>query len=116
MVFNVGLTLTAAAGRQDNMSITFGIQYALAIPAGALMVAVLLAIQHSDVIDHTAVPTEHTYTVNFLILAGVAAVGYVINGLVIAPRQIRHQHDIATEVAASALVGEIGAGGVPLES
>jgi len=116
MAFNVGLALTAAAGRQDNMSITFGIQYALSIPAGALMVAVLLVIQHSDLIPRTPVPTEHTYTVNFLILAGVAAVGYVINGLVIAPRRIRHQRDIPTEAATSALVGEIGAGGIPLES
>jgi MFS family permease len=115
MAFNVGLALTAAAGRQDNMSITFGIQYALSIPAGALMVAVLLVVQHSDLIPRTPVPTEHTYTVNFIIIAGVAAVGYVLNGLVIAPRRLRHQLDIPTEAATSALVGEIGAGGIPLE-
>lgn len=115
MAFNVGLALTAAAGRQDNMSITFGIQYALSIPAGALTVAILLVIQHSDLIPRTPVPAEHTYTVNFIIIAGAAAVGYVLNGLVLAPRRIRHQIDIPTAAAASALVGEIGAGGIPLE-
>jgi hypothetical protein len=88
--FNIGWALTAAAGRQDNMSITFGIQYALAVPIGALAVAVMLAVMASSHIAGTPAPTEGTYQANFLILAGIALVGLTALGAFVVPRRLKH--------------------------
>ncbi len=117
IAFNVGWALTASAGRQDNMSTTFGIQYAIALPAAAIITAVILAVMEANVkvvpaLGGIAVPKEGSYTGLFLMLAGVSLVGYVINGLFIVPRRLRHQTSRLEEVVASASVVETGSAGV----
>jgi MFS family permease len=96
IAFNVGWALTSAAGRQDNMSTTFGIQYALAIPTGAVVTAIILAVEGANVKPVAAlggafVPKEGVYVAMFLMLAGISLLGYVINGLWIVPKQLRFQ-------------------------
>ena len=117
IAFNVGWALTASAGRQDNMSTTFGIQYAVALPAAAIMTAVILAVLASNVrvvpaLGGIPLPKEGAYTGLFLLLSGVSLVGYVINGLFIVPRHLRHQTARLEEVIASASALETGAGGI----
>jgi MFS family permease len=117
IAFNVGWALTASAGRQDNMSTTFGIQYALALPAAAIMTAIIIAVEVANLkvvraLGGIPVPKEGAYTGLFLLLAGVSLVGYVINGLFIVPRHLRHQTSRLEEVIASASAVETGAGGV----
>jgi MFS family permease len=97
MAFNVGWALTSAAGRQDNMSTTFGIQYALAIPAAAVVTAVIIAAEYANVKPVAAlggafVPKEGVYVAMFLMLAVISLVGYVINGLWIVPKHLRYQN------------------------
>jgi MFS family permease len=87
--FNVGWALVGSAGRQDNMSITFGVQYSIAIPVGALATAVVLVILNSAKIPQIGAPTEGTYTANFLFLAGVSLVFLMANGLWFVPKKMR---------------------------
>jgi hypothetical protein len=120
MAFNVGWALTASAGRQDNMSTTFGIQYAMAIPAAAIMTAVILAVLQASVravpaLGGAFVPKAGAYTALFLALSGVSLVGYVINGLFIVPRHLRHQAHRLEEVIAAAGIVETGTGGIATE-
>lgn len=96
IAFNVGWALTASAGRQDNMSTTFGIQYALALPVGALSTAIVLAVESANVkvvpaLGGAAVPKEGVYTGLFLMIAAASLLGFVLNGLCIVPRRLRHQ-------------------------
>jgi MFS family permease len=96
IAFNVGWALTASAGRQDNMSTTFGIQYAMAIPTAALLTAIILTIEAQNAkpvaaLANAALPTEGTYTALFFMLAAISLVGYVLNGLFIVPKRLRHQ-------------------------
>jgi MFS family permease len=96
IAFNVGWALTSAAGRQDNMSTTFGIQYALALPTAALATAVIIAVETVNVKRVAALggiylPKEGVYVAMFLMLAVVSLLGYVINGLFIVPKTLRHQ-------------------------
>jgi MFS family permease len=117
IAFNVGWALTASAGRQDNMSTTFGIQYAMALPAAALATAVILAVEAANLkvvpaLGNAVVPKEGAYVGLFLMLAGVSLAGYVINGLFIVPRHLRHQTARLEEVIASASVVETGTPGI----
>ncbi|MDO8212003.1 MFS transporter [Conexibacter sp. CPCC 206217] len=113
--FNVGWALVAAAGRQDNMSITFGIQYALALPVGALTTAIMIVVMNADHIAGTAVPVEGGFTVDFYILAGIAVVTLLANGLFAVPRALTHhgERDVSGP-ATDALEGLEGAGSVSL--
>jgi MFS family permease len=117
MAFNVGWALTASAGRQDNMSTTFGIQYAVALPAAAIITAIILAVLEGNVraapaLGGLMLPKAGAYTGLFLMLAGISLVGYVINGLFIVPRHLRHQTSRLEEVVASASALETGSGGI----
>jgi MFS family permease len=96
MCFNIGWALTAAAGRKDNMSVTFGIQYALAVPVGALAQALVIAIMASSSIPGlpAAVPTEGTYTANFLFLAGISLVGLAALGAFVVPKKLTHNDSL----------------------
>ncbi len=87
--FGIGWGLVAAAGRQDNMSITFGVQYSIALPTAALATAVTLIVMASAEVPGVPVPSEGTYQANFLLLAGVAMVTLVLNALFIVPKQLR---------------------------
>jgi MFS family permease len=105
--FNIGWALTAAAGRQDNMSITFGIQYALAVPVGALATAIMLAVMASAHIPGlpVPVPTEGTYQANFLILAGIGLVGLTALGAFVVPKKLSHNTSVVGPIGVEA--GEI---------
>jgi MFS family permease len=118
IAFNVGWALTASAGRQDNMSTTFGIQYAMALPTAALATAVILAVESANVKPVAAlggafVPKEGVYVAMFLMLAGVSLLGYVINGLFIVPRNLRHQRARLEEIVAAEDALETGSPAVP---
>jgi MFS family permease len=98
--FNVAWGLVAAAGRQDNMSLTFGMQYAVSGPAGALATAVVLVIQSSSTkaVPGVATPlaTDGTYTANFLFLAIASVVLLAALGAFLVPRRLS-QHGTATQ-------------------
>lgn len=118
IAFNVGWALTATAGRQDNMSTTFGIQYAMSLPTAALATAVILAVEEANVKPVAAlggiyVPKEGAYVAMFLMLAGISLVGYVINGLFIVPKQLRHQSARLEDIIAAEGVLDQGAPGLP---
>ena len=97
---NLGYALVAASGRQNNMSLTFGMQYAASAPFGALAVAIMFVVlsSSSTVIPGTevAVPSEGMFTANFLWMAGAAFVLYVVQGLIFAPKQL-NQHEIVLD-------------------
>ncbi|MDO8187950.1 MFS transporter [Conexibacter sp. JD483] len=113
--FNIGWALVAAAGRQDNMSITFGIQYALALPVGALMTAIMIVVMNANHIAGTPVPVEGGFTVDFYILAGVAAATLVANGLFAVPRVLTHHgEDAPVGPGTDALEGLEGTGSASL--
>jgi Na+/melibiose symporter-like transporter len=106
IAFNVGWALTASAGRQDNMSTTFGIQYALALPVGALTTAVILAVEGANVKTVPALagahlPKEGVYVAMFLMLSVASLLGFLVNGLVIVPRRLRHQSARLEEIVAA---------------
>jgi MFS family permease len=86
--FNVGLALVAAAARSDNMSITLGVQFSVALPASAIAVAVVLAILDPGVSGQ--IPPASAYTVSYLLLGAVGLVGFVIVALIAAPSSIIH--------------------------
>lgn len=118
IAFNVGWALTASAGRQDNMSTTFGIQYALALPIGALTTAIVLAVESANVkavpaLGGAAVPKEGVYTGLFLLIAAASLLGFVINGLFIVPRHLRHQSAHLAEIVAAEDALETGIPAVP---
>jgi MFS family permease len=118
IAFNVGWALTASAGRQDNMSTTFGIQYAMALPAAALATAVILAVEGANMkavpeLGGAMVPKEGVYVAMFLMLAGISLVGYVINGLFIVPRHLRHQSARLEDIVAAEDALETGVPGLP---
>jgi MFS family permease len=118
IAFNVGWALTASAGRQDNMSTTFGIQYALALPIGALATAVVLAVESANVkvvpaLGGAAVPKEGVYTGLFLMIAVASLLGFVVNGLFIVPRHLRHQSARLAEIVAAEDALETGSPAVP---
>lgn len=118
IAFNVGWALTASAGRQDNMSTTFGIQYALALPIGALSTAIVLAVESANVkvvpaLGGAAVPKEGVYTGLFLMIAVVSLLGFVINGLFVVPRRLRHQAARLEDVIAAEGALETGIPVVP---
>jgi MFS family permease len=105
IVYSVTWSLTAAAGRRNNMSTTFGIFYAFAIPSGAVVSALAIAIMASNqhqVGPATFVPKEGAYTGIFLLLAGAAFVGFMLNGLLLVPRRLQHQAEHAKQVVAAA--------------
>jgi MFS family permease len=117
VAFNVGWALAAAAGRHDNMSTTMGIQYAISLPAAALTTAIILAVESQNIkivkaLGGAAVPKEGAYTGLFLMLVGISLVGYVINGLFIVPRKLRHQNARLEEIIATEDATTIGTGGV----
>lgn len=93
--YNVGFALVAAAGRRDNMSTTFGVQYVVTMPTSAIMTAVTLAILTPNPV--TKIPTESAYVTVFIVLTGIAAVGFVIAGLVLVPRRIQHNESSLSE-------------------
>jgi MFS family permease len=103
--FNLGYALVAASGRQNNMSLTFGMQYAASAPFGALAVAIMFVVlsSSSTVIPGTeiAVASEGTFTANFLWMAGAAFALYVVQGLVFAPRRL-NQHEIVLDTPGTA--------------
>jgi MFS family permease len=118
IAFNVGWALTASAGRQDNMSTTFGIQYAMALPTAALATAVIIAVEGANVkvvpaLGGAVVPKEGVYTAMFLMLAVVSLLGYVINGLFIVPARLRHQSARLEDIAAAEDALETGTPIVP---
>jgi MFS family permease len=118
IAFNVGWALTASAGRQDNMSTTFGIQYAMALPTAALATAVILAVEGANVkvvpaLGGAVVPKEGVYVAMFLMLAVISLLGYVINGLFIVPRQLRHQNARLEEIVAAEDALETGTPTIP---
>jgi hypothetical protein len=106
IAFNVGWALTSAAGRQDNMSTTFGIQYAMALPTAALATAVIIAVETVNVKPVAAlggayVPKEGVYVAMFLLMAVISLLGYVINGLFIVPKHLRHQSARLVDIIAA---------------
>lgn len=111
--FNIGWALVAGAGRQDNMSITFGVQYALALPIAALSTALILVILNSSHIRGTPVPSEGVYTANFLVLTGISLVLLVGIGLFVVPKRLTHQ--AAFEGVAPSTDGLEGLGNAPIE-
>lgn len=86
--FNVGLALVAAAARSDNMSITLGVQFSLALPASAIAVAVVLAILDPGAPGR--VPSAGSFTLSYLLLAGVGLIGFVVVAALAAPSSIVH--------------------------
>jgi hypothetical protein len=117
IAFNVGWALTSSAGRHDNMSTTFGIQYAIAIPAGALVTAIILAVEAGNTmtvqaLGGAALPTERAYTALFLMLALISLLGYVVNGLFIVPKKLRHQNARLEELIAAEDATALGSGGL----
>jgi MFS family permease len=112
--FNIGWALVGAAGRQDNMSITFGVQYALALPVAALSTAIMLVVINSSHIAGTPVPSEGVYTADFLILAGLAVVLLVAVGLFVVPKRLSHHGSIETAIPSTD--GLEGFGTPPIES
>ncbi|WP_037144210.1 MFS transporter [Rhodococcoides fascians] len=94
MTLNVALALVSAAGRQDNMSITIGIQLSFAAPFAALGTAIILIVMDSEHVPQTVAPAESTYTTNFIILIAIACVALIVNGLVVAPKRVRDNSEI----------------------
>ena len=118
LAYSVSWSLTAAAGRHDNMSTTLGIQYAFAIPASSIVSAITIAIMTSNVrqlAPATFVPKEGAYTAIFLIMAGVVFVGCVVNGLLLVPRRLQHQRDHVQQVVAAARPAGTGAPEIPAD-
>ena len=118
MAFNVGWALTSAAGRQDNMSTTFGIQYAMAIPAAAVVTAVIIATEGANVKPLAAVagvyvPKEGVYVAMFLLMAVISLLGYVINGLFIVPKNLRYQNVRLADLVAAEDAVEEGIPAIP---
>jgi MFS family permease len=109
--YNIGWALTAAAGRQDNMSLTFGMQYAVSAPFSALAAAIILVIMNGTtklVPGFPApLPTEGTYTANFLFLAGAALVLIIGQGLVLTPKRLSH-HGVMPEPLGPTPPEEVG--------
>jgi MFS family permease len=107
--YNIGWALTAAAGRQDNMSLTFGMQYAISAPFGALAAAVILAIMNGTTKLVPGIPTplpvEGTYTANFMVMAGAALTLIIIQGLTLTPKVLTH-HGVVPEPAGIAVPEE----------
>jgi MFS family permease len=107
VAYNVSWALCAAAARNNNMATTFGIQYGLLIPASALLVAVVLAVEYGNVkvvptLSGAVLPKEGAYTALFIGLAVAGFIGFVLNGLFLAPRRLRHQNARAREVGTAA--------------
>jgi MFS family permease len=92
--YNVGWAMVAAAGRQDNMSLTFGIQYAIQAPAVGLIVAILLAVMNGTTKLFPGIPVplsvDSTFRTNFLIIAVAAFILLVLQGLILTPRKLSH--------------------------
>ncbi|MBY3989544.1 MFS transporter [Rhodococcus fascians] len=86
--FNVGMSLVAASARSDNMSITLGVQFSIALPASAIAVAVVLAIL--DPGTSGEVPSVSAFTTSYVLLAAVSLIGFVLVPILIAPTTIRH--------------------------
>ena len=59
------------------------------------------------------VPKEGVYVAMFLMLAGISLVGYVINGLFIVPRHLRHQSAHLADIVAAEDAVELGTPGLP---
>jgi MFS family permease len=97
--YNVGWAMVAAAGRQDNMSLTFGIQYAIQAPAAGITVAVVLAVLAGSTKLFPGIPvplsTNSAYTTCFLIVAVAMVFLLIIQGLVLTPRKLTHQSEFA---------------------
>jgi MFS family permease len=108
--FNLGYALVAASGRQDNMSLTFGMQYAASAPFGALAVAIMFVVLSSSSVlipgTEIAVPAESTFQTNFLWMAGAAFVLYVLQGLVFAPKRL-NQNERTLETTGAAAPDEL---------
>jgi MFS family permease len=86
---NVGYALAAAGGRQDNMSITFGVQFI----GGQLLAAIVTAVVLVILDPAGGAMTEGTFTGIFLAVAiglGLFAAGCALLG----PRQIVDQHAV----------------------
>jgi MFS family permease len=96
--YNVGWAMVAAAGRRDNMSLTFGIQYAIQAPAAGITVAVVLAVMNGTTKLFPGIPVplsvDSTFRTNFLIVAVLMVFLLVIQGLVLTPKTLTHQGDL----------------------
>jgi MFS family permease len=92
--YNVGWAMVAAAGRQDNMSLTFGMQYAIQAPAAGIIVAVVLAVMNGTTKMYPGIPVplsaDSTFRTNFLIVAVAMVFLLVVQGLVLTPRKLTH--------------------------
>jgi hypothetical protein len=96
--YNVGWAMVAAAGRRDNMSLTFGIQYAISAPASGVTVAVVLAVMNGTTKLFPGIPVplsvDSTFRTNFLIIAVAALLLLIVQGLFLTPRKLTHHDDI----------------------
>src|SRR5262249_39679602 len=93
--YNVGWAMVAAAGRRDNMSLTFGLQYAIPAAAAGLSVAVLLAVLSGAVEKFPGIPVplpaDSAFRTNFLIIGAAGVILLVLQGLIVTPRRLTHQ-------------------------
>ncbi|KXF48843.1 hypothetical protein AXA44_27625 [Rhodococcus sp. SC4] len=92
MCFNIGWALVAASGRQDNMSITFGVLMAVQFVAGAIANAVILS---SLNLGATTLPTSGTFSTLYGGAAVVALLLFVLFGLLVAPKRLVDRHAVS---------------------
>lgn len=111
IAYNVAAALVAAAGRQDNMSLTFGMMTAIQAPFSALTVAVMITIlaASSTLFPGMPVPlpTDTAYVTNFLIMAAAGLVLMVVSGLTLVPKRLTH-HSIAQGPPSTSVVAPLG--------
>lgn len=90
--WNTGWSLVAASGRQDNMSITFGVLYAGQAVTAAIVNAVILAVLN---LGASTLPTASVYGWLYASVAIVALVFFVLFGLFVVPKRLEDRHAVS---------------------
>lgn len=91
MCYNLGWSLVAASGRQDNTSITFGVLVAGQMTTASVINAIVLAILN---LGASTLPTESTYTGLYTGIALTALIFFVAFGIFIVPKKLEDRHAI----------------------
>jgi MFS family permease len=91
MCYNLGWSLVAASGRQDNTSITFGMLVAGQMVTASVISAVVVAVLNLGAVH---LPAGSTYSGLYGSMALAALVFFVFFGLFVVPKRLEDRHAV----------------------
>lgn len=107
--YTVGTGLTAASGRQDNMSITFGLYSASAALAGAIATALVLVTLTPN--SAGAIPEQHMVT--GIVGTGIAVLAFAALWVFLVPKKLVDNHAALTDEEEIAELVALSVDGAP---